>query len=84
MDSIDFDYTMVYDKPPIYDMPPVYDHLERVEKVSTLRSFLKSCLELMKDETVLNTLHEIIDQCAQDKETPIVQQEINQVHHKRR
>jgi hypothetical protein len=45
---------------PVYDMPPAYDHsmTERpVEKVSTLKSFLKSCLELMKDETALNMLH---------------------------
>jgi hypothetical protein len=49
----------MYDRPPVYDMPPTYDHsmTERpVEKVSTLKSFLKSCLELMKDETALNTV----------------------------
>jgi hypothetical protein len=52
MDSIDFNQPPLYDRPPMYDMPPVYDHSERkVEKVSTLKSFLKSCLELMKDET---------------------------------
>jgi hypothetical protein len=59
---------LVYDRPPIYDMPPVYDHSERkVEKLSMMRSFLKSFLELMKDETALNTLLGIINQCVQYK-----------------
>jgi nitrate reductase beta subunit len=45
--------------PPVYDMSSVYDHTipERpVEKVNTLKYFLKSCLELMQDETTLNAL----------------------------
>jgi hypothetical protein len=53
--------------PPVYDMPSVYDCtiLERsVEKVNTLKDFLKSCLDLMKDETTLNTLCRMIDQCT--------------------
>jgi hypothetical protein len=52
----------LYDRPPVYDMPLVYDHSERqVDKVSTLNSFLKSCLELMKDESSLNMLCGMID-----------------------
>jgi hypothetical protein len=60
----------------MYDMPPAYDHLiieRKVEKESTLKSFLKSCLELMKDETTLNMLHGMIDQCTQDKEALVAQ-----------
>jgi hypothetical protein len=37
----------VYDKPPVFDMPLAYDHsmIERkIEKVRTLKIFLKSCL----------------------------------------
>jgi len=37
----------MYDMPPMYYIPPAYDQsmIERiVEKVSTLKSFLKSCL----------------------------------------
>ena len=44
----------------VYDMPPTYDHSmteRKVEKVTTLKSLLKSCLELMKDEIALNVLH---------------------------
>jgi hypothetical protein len=62
--------------PPVYDMPSVYDHTipERsVEKVNTLKYFLKSCLELMKDETTLNALCGMIDQCTQDREVPTTQ-----------
>jgi hypothetical protein len=59
--------------PPVYDMSLIYDCTipERlVKKVSTLKYFLKSCLELMKDETTLNALHNMIDQCTQDREVP--------------
>jgi hypothetical protein len=59
----------LYDRPSVYDMPPVYDHSERkVEKVSTLKDFLRSCLELMKDESSLSMLHGMIDHCTQEKE----------------
>jgi hypothetical protein len=64
----------------VYEMPPAYDHsmTERtIEKESTLKIFLKSCSELMKDETTLNTLHGIIDQCMQDKEAPSAQRVVN-------
>jgi hypothetical protein len=66
----------VYDKPFVYDMPPTYDHsiTERIiEKVSTLKIFLKSCLKLMKEESTLNTLCRMIDRYAQDKEAPSAQ-----------
>jgi hypothetical protein len=69
----------------MYDMPPVYDHSERqVDKVSTLKSFLKSCLELMKDESALSMLHGMIDHCTQEKEIPFTHRAVNQVHHKKR
>jgi hypothetical protein len=61
--------------PLVVDMPPVYDRTipERsLEKVSTLREFLESCLELVENETALNTLCRMIDQCAQEKEFPII------------
>jgi hypothetical protein len=67
------------DLPPVYDMPPTYDHsiTERpVEKESTLKSFLKSCLELIKDETALNMLCGMIDQCAQDKEAHVAHEQL--------
>jgi hypothetical protein len=60
--------------PSVYDMPLVYDHTiqERsVEKVNTLKYFIKSCLELMQDETMSNTLCGMIDQCTQDREVPM-------------
>jgi hypothetical protein len=68
-------------------MSSVYDHTipERsVEKVNTLKYFLKSCLELMKDETTLNALHGMIDQCTQDREVPMTQRVVNQVLCKKR
>jgi hypothetical protein len=78
---------LVYDRPHVFDMPPTYDHsmIERtIEEVSTLKSFLKSCLELMKDETSLNTLRGMIDQCTQDREPPSVRKVLIQVQRKKR
>jgi hypothetical protein len=53
-------------------------------KVSTLREFLRSCVEIMKDETALNELYEMIDHCMQGRETPITLRIVNQVLHKKR
>jgi hypothetical protein len=58
------------------DMLIAYDYSitqRLVEKVITLKSFLKSFLELMKDEIALNVLHWMIDQCRKDKEAPVAQ-----------
>jgi hypothetical protein len=63
-------------------VPHVCDHTmpeKPLGKVSTLREFLRSCVELMKDETVLNALYEMIDHCTQEREIPIAQRVVNQV-----
>jgi hypothetical protein len=73
--------------PPVVDMPLVCDRTipeNPLEKVSTLREFLRSCVELMKDETVLNALCEMIDHCAQEREIPTAQRVVNQVLCKKR
>jgi len=58
----------LYDRPSIYDMPPVFDHSERqIEKVSTLKSFLRICLELMKNESALSMCYGKINHCTQEK-----------------
>jgi hypothetical protein len=75
----------LYDKPPIYDMPLVYNHSKRqVDKVRTLNNFLKRFLELMKDNATLSMLHGMICHCAKEKEIPIANKEVNQVHYKKR
>jgi hypothetical protein len=71
----------------MFDMPPAYDHsmTERtVEKVTTLKSFLKIFLELLKDETTLDALCGMIDPCPQDKEAHVAKLVVNQVHRKKR
>jgi hypothetical protein len=73
--------------PLVYDMSSVYDRTipdRPIEKVNTLTDFLKICLELMQDETTLNTLCRMIDQCTQDKEVPTMQKVVNQVLCKKR
>jgi hypothetical protein len=67
--------------------PHIGDHTKPVkptEKASALREFLKKWVQLMKDETALNTLYKIIDQCKQDKETLNSQRVVNQVLHLKR
>jgi hypothetical protein len=62
--------TPLYDKTPFYDMPSVYDCTipkGSIDKVSSLKYFLRSCLELMKYETPLNVLCVMIDQCTQER-----------------
>jgi len=53
-------------------------------KVSTLRYLLRICIELMKDETMLNELYEMIEHCAQQREIPIAQRVVNKVLCKKR
>jgi hypothetical protein len=74
----------LYDRPLVYDMPLVYDHSEKqTDKVSTLKRFLRSCLDLMKDESALSSLCRMIDHCAQEKEKPVTHRAVNQVHSKK-
>jgi hypothetical protein len=50
--------------PLVYYMPPVYDRTipnRTIKKLNTLKDFLRICLELMHDETTLNTLRRMID-----------------------
>jgi hypothetical protein len=58
----------LYDRPPVFDMPLVYDHSEKqAGKVITLQSFLRSCLELKKYKSSLNSLCGMIEHFSQDK-----------------
>lgn len=50
-------------------MPPIYDRttMKKHEvKESPIKNFLKSCLELMEDETTLDKLHILVDQCTKE------------------
>jgi hypothetical protein len=53
-------------------------------KLSTVREFLRSCVDLIKDETVLNELYKIIDHCVQERGVPITERVVNQVLHRKR
>jgi hypothetical protein len=57
-------------------MPPVYDCTIPKNSFEKVREFLRSCVELMKDETVLNAL---CDQCTQEMEIPTIERVVNQV-----
>jgi len=52
----------------VFEIPLVYDHSEKKdEKVITLQSFLRSCLEIMKDESNFNSIHGMIDHFPKKK-----------------
>jgi hypothetical protein len=53
-------------------------------QVSTLTEFLKSCVELMRDKTVLSILYNMIDHCVKGRDTLVTQQMINQVLRRKR
>jgi hypothetical protein len=75
---------LLYDKPMVYDIPIVYDNSKKqIDDVSTLKRCLRSCLDLMKDESRLSSLCRTIDHCAQEREKIVVQREVNQVHNKK-
>jgi hypothetical protein len=43
----------LYGEPMVYDIPLVYDHYDKQsDEVSTLKRFLRSFLDLMKDESM--------------------------------
>jgi hypothetical protein len=46
-------------------------------RVSMLTKFLRSCIEIMKDETALSTLYDMIDHYTRGRETPIAQSVVN-------
>ena len=53
----------VFDEGPVYDMSPQFDWslLEKsTRKVSTLKSFLKLCLDLVKDENESQWFYSIL------------------------
>jgi hypothetical protein len=65
---------------PMYEMPLAYDHSitkRPIEKESNLNIFLKSCLEIIMDDTSLNVLHRMTNQCAQDKKEHVAQRVVN-------
>jgi hypothetical protein len=68
-------------------LPHVIDHdvLERpTRKVSTLRELLGIYVEIVKYETALNAIYEMIDHFKQGRENPMKQRVVNQVLRRKR
>ena len=73
MDSGELSMSMpkIYDGYLVYGMHPIHDQTitrESTKKVSTLESFLKSCLDIVKDGSSMDTLHNMIDKCVKERE----------------
>jgi hypothetical protein len=68
-------------------VPPIYDCTmpkKPLDKVSTLREFIRSCVELMKDDIGLNTLCEMIDHFMQERKVPSAHRVVNHMLRKKR
>ena len=69
----------LYDNSNIFDVPLVYDPTKKkIDKVGTLKIFLRICLDLMKDKSVLCSLDRMIYHCSQEKEKLIVEDDFCQ------
>ena len=70
----------VFDEGPVYDMSPQFDWslLEKLtRKISTLKSFLKHCLDLFKDKNESQWFYSISEE---PKEDPRQEKIVNHIH----
>jgi hypothetical protein len=71
----------------VYDMHHPYDHTTNSQpskKVSNLRKFLVSFLNLFNDQTSIQVLQSLLEKCNPKEEIKIEQKTINYVHGKKR
>jgi Golgi nucleoside diphosphatase len=74
-------------KPPMYDMPYSMDHTSKghpLEKVSTIKNFLQSCVKLLNDPSFVKVLTNLLEICNTEIEGNLEQKTINHLHTRRR
>jgi hypothetical protein len=73
--------------PPMYEMPSSMDHTNKgqhLEKVSTINSFLQSCVKLLNDPSFVKVLQNILEICNIEVEGKLEQKIVNHLHTRRR
>jgi hypothetical protein len=72
--------------PPIYEIPYSMDHNSKgqpLEKVSTIKTFLQSCVKLLNDPTSIKVLQNLLERCNTEVEWKLEQKTINHLHTRR-
>jgi hypothetical protein len=73
--------------PPIYGMPFSMDHTNKeqpLEQVSTIKTFLQSCVKLLNDPSSVKVLQNMLEICNTEVEGKLEQKTINHLHTRRR
>jgi hypothetical protein len=73
--------------PPIYGMSFSMDHTNKeqpLEKVSTIKTFLQSCVKLLNDPSSVKVLQNMLEICNTEVEGKLEKKTVNHLHTRRR
>jgi hypothetical protein len=71
----------------MYEMPSSMDHTSKgqpLEKVSTIKTFLQSCVKLLNDPSSVKVLQNLLERCNTEVEGKLEKKTINHLHTRRR
>jgi hypothetical protein len=72
---------------PMYEMPSSMDHTSKgqpLEKVSTIKMFLQSCVKILNDPSSVKVLQNMLERCNIEEEGKLEQKTVNHLHTRRR
>jgi hypothetical protein len=72
---------------PMYEIPLSMDHTNKTqpeEKVSTIKTFLQSCVKLLNDPSSVKVLQNMLEICNTEEERKLEQKTVNHLHTRRR
>ena len=68
---------------PDYEMPPLLDHTKEMQplgQVSTVKSFLKSCVKILNDPSSVKILQIMLERCSIEIEGKFEHKIVNHLH----
>jgi hypothetical protein len=71
----------------MYEMPSSMDHTNKgqpLEQVSTIKTFLQSCVKLLNDPSSVKVLQNMLERCNTEVEGKLEQKTVNHLHTRRR
>jgi hypothetical protein len=71
----------------MYEIPSSMDHTSKgqpLEKVSTIKTFLESCVKLLNEPSYVKVLQNMLEICNREEEGKLEQKTINHLHTRRR
>jgi hypothetical protein len=69
--------------PPMYDMPSSMDHTSKgqpLDKVSTIKTFLQSCVKLLNEPSSIKVLQNLLEICNTKVEGKLDKKTVNHRH----